>query len=65
MEIIVKGRNTEIADRFRTHVQEKLAKIEQLAPRAQRVEVELRTRRTRDRPTRRSGSRSPCATRAR
>jgi ribosomal subunit interface protein len=41
MEIVVKGRNTEIADRFRTHVNDKLAKIEQLAPRAQRVEVEL------------------------
>lgn len=41
MEIIVKGRNTEIADRFRSHVEEKLSKIEQLAPRAQRVEVEL------------------------
>lgn len=41
MEIVVKGRNTEIADRFRAHVEEKLSKIEQLAPRAQRVEVEL------------------------
>ncbi|MPV37794.1 ribosome hibernation-promoting factor, HPF/YfiA family [Georgenia subflava] len=41
MEIVVKGRNTEIADRFRTHVEEKLAKIEQFAPRAQRVDVEL------------------------
>ncbi|KAE8763949.1 ribosome hibernation-promoting factor, HPF/YfiA family [Georgenia thermotolerans] len=41
MEIVVKGRNTEIADRFRTTVEEKLAKVEQLAPRAQRVEVEL------------------------
>ena len=41
MEIVVKGRNTEIADRFRTHVEDKLAKIEQLAPRVQRVDVEL------------------------
>jgi ribosomal subunit interface protein len=41
MEIVVKGRNTEITDRFRGHVEEKLAKIEQFAPRAQRVEVEL------------------------
>ncbi|MFD1716764.1 ribosome hibernation-promoting factor, HPF/YfiA family [Georgenia deserti] len=41
MEIVVKGRNTEIADRFRTHVEGKLTKVAQLAPRAQRVEVEL------------------------
>lgn len=41
MEIVVKGRNTEIADRFRSTVEDKLAKVEQLAPRAQRVEVEL------------------------
>ncbi|GAA4416887.1 ribosome-associated translation inhibitor RaiA [Georgenia halophila] len=41
MEIVVKGRNTEIAGRFRSHVEGKLAKIEQLAPRVQRVEVEL------------------------
>lgn len=39
MEIIVNGRNAEIADRFRKHVSEKLAKIEQLAPRARRVDV--------------------------
>lgn len=41
MEIVVKGRNTEVTDRFREHVEDKLAKIEQLAPRAQRVEVEV------------------------
>ncbi|MBP3222959.1 MAG: ribosome-associated translation inhibitor RaiA [Actinomycetaceae bacterium] len=41
MEIVVKGRNTEVTDRFRDHVEEKLQKIEQLAPRAQRVEVEV------------------------
>lgn len=41
MEFVVKGRNAEISDRFRNHVEEKLAKIEQFAPRAQRVDVEL------------------------
>ncbi|MFC7406373.1 ribosome hibernation-promoting factor, HPF/YfiA family [Georgenia alba] len=41
MEIVVKGRNTEIAGRFRSHVEGKLGKVAQLAPRAQRVEVEL------------------------
>ena len=41
MEIIVKGRNAEVSDRFRTHVIEKLSKIEQFAPRAQRVDVEV------------------------
>ncbi|MCI6575007.1 MAG: ribosome-associated translation inhibitor RaiA [Actinomycetaceae bacterium] len=41
MEFVVKGRNAEISDRFRNHVEEKLEKIEQFAPRAQRVDVEL------------------------
>ena len=41
MEIIVKGRNAEVSDRFRGHVEDKLQKIEQFAPRAQRVDVEL------------------------
>ncbi|WP_188043004.1 ribosome hibernation-promoting factor, HPF/YfiA family [Changpingibacter yushuensis] len=41
MEIVVKGRNTEVSDRFRGHVEEKLQKIEQFAPRAQRVDVEV------------------------
>jgi len=41
VEIIVQGRNAEISDRFREHVVDKLSKIEQFAPRAQRVEVEV------------------------
>jgi ribosomal subunit interface protein len=41
MEIVVKGRGTDVADLFRSHVEEKLAKVTQLAPRAQRVDVEL------------------------
>lgn len=41
MEIIVKGRNAEVSGRFRAHVEEKLAKVEQFAPRAQRIEVEV------------------------
>lgn len=41
MEIIVKGRNTEVSERFRNHIEEKIAKVEQFAPRAQRVEVEV------------------------
>ncbi len=41
MEIIVKGRNIDVSDRFRGHVEDKLQKIEQFAPRAQRVDVEL------------------------
>ena len=41
MEFVVKGRNAEISDRFRDLVEEKLAKIELFAPRAQRVDVEL------------------------
>lgn len=41
MEIVVNGRHAEISDGFRAHVEDKLAKIEQFAPRAQRVEVEV------------------------
>ena len=41
MEIVVKGRNTEIPERFRTHVEEKVAKVESLSNRIQRVDVEL------------------------
>lgn len=41
MEIVVKGRGTDVTDRFRSHVEDKLAKVTQLAPRAQRVDVEL------------------------
>ena len=39
MEIVVTGRHTQVSDRFRAHLDEKLAKIPQLAPRAQRVDV--------------------------
>jgi len=41
MEIIVVGRHTQVPDRFRTHVEAKLAKAEQLAPRTQRIDVEI------------------------
>lgn len=41
MEIVVVGRHAEVSDRFRRHVEDKLAKVQQLAPRAQRVDVEL------------------------
>ena len=41
MEIVVVGRHTEVPDRFRRHVEEKLAKVNQLAPRAQLVDVEI------------------------
>ncbi len=41
MEIVVTGRNTEVKPNFRSHVEEKLQKIEQFAPHTQRVEVEI------------------------
>ncbi|MCL1899894.1 MAG: ribosome-associated translation inhibitor RaiA [Promicromonosporaceae bacterium] len=41
MDIVVVGRHTEISDRFREHAEEKLGKITQLAPLAQRVDVEV------------------------
>lgn len=41
MEIVVVGRHTEVAPRFREHVEDKLSKVTQLAPYAQRVDVEI------------------------
>lgn len=41
MEIVVVGRHAEVPERFRRHVEEKLAKVEQLSPRVQRVDVEI------------------------
>ena len=40
MEIVVKGRHTEVGERFRLHVAEKLAKIEKLDPKVISVDVE-------------------------
>ena len=41
MDIAVVARNTEVAERFRRHLEDKLAKVEQFAPRAQRIDVEV------------------------
>jgi len=41
MEIVVVGRHTEVADRFRRHAEDKLEKVSQLAPSAQRIDVEV------------------------
>lgn len=41
MEIVVVSRHTEVQDRFRRHVEGKLAKVGQLSPYAQRVDVEV------------------------
>lgn len=39
MEIAVTGRHTQVSDRFRAHIEDKLSKVPLLAPRVQRVEV--------------------------
>lgn len=41
MEIVVVGRHTEVAERFRRHAEDKLAKVNQLAPDVQRIDVEV------------------------
>src|SRR5699024_7583940 len=41
MEIVVVGRHTEVSDQFRRHVEDKLSKISQLSPYAQRVDAEI------------------------
>jgi len=40
VDIVVKGRNTEVAERFRQHVEEKLAKIEKLDTKVISIDVE-------------------------
>lgn len=39
MDIVVTGRHRAVSDRFRGHIEEKLTKVGQLAPRARRIEV--------------------------
>jgi len=41
VDIVVKGRHTEVPERFRQHVAEKLAKVEKLDPKVISVDVEL------------------------
>jgi ribosomal subunit interface protein len=41
VEIVVKGRHCEVSDRFRSHVEEKLAKLEKYDQRVIRVDVEV------------------------
>ena len=41
MEIVITGRHTDVPERFRRLAEEKLLKVEQLAPKAQRADVEL------------------------
>ena len=41
MEVVVTGRHTEVRERFRRHVEDKLEKITQFAPRVQRIDVEV------------------------
>ncbi|MGL5859040.1 MAG: ribosome hibernation-promoting factor, HPF/YfiA family [Angustibacter sp.] len=39
MEIVVTGRHIEVKERFRRHLQDKLSKVSQLAPKARRLDV--------------------------
>ncbi len=45
MDIVFKGRQTDVVERFRTHATGKLAKIEKLDHKAIRVDVEVSTER--------------------
>ena len=46
MDIAVTARHTEITDRFREHLEEKLGKVPQLHPRVSRVDVVVRHEKT-------------------
>lgn len=39
MDVVVTGRRTTVSDRFRDHIEDKIGKVNQLAPRAHRVDV--------------------------
>lgn len=39
MDIVVSGRHTTVSDRFRAHIEDKLAKVPTLAPRVERIDV--------------------------
>ncbi|WP_432520730.1 ribosome hibernation-promoting factor, HPF/YfiA family [Kineococcus sp. SYSU DK006] len=41
MEVVVTGRHVEVKERFRHHVEAKLEKVPQFAPRVQRIDVEI------------------------
>jgi len=41
VEVVVTGRHTDVKERFRRHVEDKLEKVTQLAPRVQRIDVEV------------------------
>ena len=41
VDIVVTGRHIDVPARVRTHVEEKLAKVQKLCPRAMRVDVEI------------------------
>jgi ribosomal subunit interface protein len=41
VDIVVKGRHTDVADRFRGHVEDKLAKVEKLDAKVSRIDVEI------------------------
>lgn len=49
MEIVVTGRHVEVKERFRRHLEDKLAKVPQLAPRIQRLDVVISHEPTKDR----------------
>ena len=49
MDVVVKGRHQAVSDSFRDHAAEKVSKVEQLSPRAQAVEDQLRHENTRSR----------------
>ena len=41
LDIVVKGRRTEVTDRFREHVKDKLGRLEKLDSKAYRIDVEI------------------------
>ncbi|SMY12377.1 ribosome hibernation-promoting factor, HPF/YfiA family [Brevibacterium jeotgali] len=49
MDVVVKGRHQAVSDSFQAHATEKVSKVEQLSPRAQAVEVQLRHENTKNR----------------
>ncbi len=46
MDIVVTGRHIQVSDRFRSHLEDKLAKVAQIAPKVTRVDVVVTHERT-------------------
>ena len=53
MDVVITGRHQSVSDRFREHVSDRMAKVEQLAPRALRTEILVSHEKSKSKPSER------------